>query len=184
MNSGITIHNTAAPREILLLGNPTLRVNCSPVTAFGTDGLYGLVSDLCNTLGDFKARHGFGRGIAAPQIGVTQRVIFTNIDRPLTMINPKIVKRSRRLMTLWDDCFSFPELLVKVRRHLVIEVRYHDEEGSRHTLKAQGGLAELLQHEIDHLNGILALDRAIDAKHIVFRSEYEKWAHEKKGMRM
>jgi peptide deformylase len=173
-----------ALQEILQLGNPTLRVKCSPVRSFGTDELCSLVSDLRDTLSDFKARFGFGRGIAAPQIGVTQQVIFTNVDRPLPMINPGIVKRSRKLMTLWDDCFSFPGLLVKVRRNLEIEVRYQDEEGRRHTLKAQGGLAELLQHEIDHIGGILAVDRAIDSKHIVFRSEYEKWAHEKKGVRM
>ena len=178
------MHNSVAPREILQLGNPTLRVKCSPVRSFGTNELRSLVFNLRDTLSDFKARHGFGRGIAAPQIGVTQQVIFINVDKPLPMINPRIVKRSRTLMTLWDDCFSFPGLLVKVRRNLEVVVRYHDELGRRHTLKAQGGLAELLQHEIDHLNGILALDRAIDSKHIVFSSEYEKWAHEKKGMRM
>jgi peptide deformylase len=161
-----------------------LRVACSPVGSFGTDALCSLVSDLRDTLGEFKARSGFGRGIAAPQIGVTQQVIFIHVDRPLPMINPRIVKRSRELMTLWDDCFSFPALLVKVRRNLEIEVRYQDEEGRRHTLKARGGLSELLQHEIDHIGGILAVDRAIDSKHIVFRSEYEKWAHERKGMRM
>jgi peptide deformylase len=184
MNSEFLIHHSVPPREILLLGNPKLRVVCSPVKSFGTNELRNLVFDLRATLGDFKARHGFGRGIAAPQIGVTQRVIFTNVDGPLAMINPRIVKRSRKLMTLWDDCFSFPGLLVKVRRNLALEVRYHDEEGRRHTLKVQGGLAELLQHEVDHLNGILALDRAIDSRHIVCRSEYEKWAHEKKGLSM
>ena len=80
-------------------------------------------------------------------------------------------------MTLWDDCFSFPDILVKVNRSLSIDLRYQDEEGKKRTLRAESGLSELLQHEIDHLNGILAIDRAVDSKHIVFRSEYERWVH-------
>jgi peptide deformylase len=78
------------------------------------------------------------------------------------------------MMTLWDDCFSFPDLLVKVRRHLSIHVEYRNPEGGRHTIRAEGSLSELLQHEIDHLNGVLAIDRAIDSRHIVLRSEFEK----------
>ena len=78
------------------------------------------------------------------------------------------------MMTLWDDCFSFPTLLARVRRNLTVEVRYQDVEGKHHLLKAEGALSELLQHEIDHLDGTLAIDRAIDSKHIIYRSEYEK----------
>ena len=162
-------------REILQLGNPTLRVKCAPVKSFGTERLSSLINDLRDTLYEFKSRNGFGRGIAAPQIGVTDRVIFIHIDEPLALINPLITKRSRTQMTLWDDCFSFPNLLVKVRRKLSIFVRYQDAYGRRHILKAEDGLSELLQHEIDHINGVLAIDRAIDSKHIVFRSEYERW---------
>jgi peptide deformylase len=164
-----------AVREILLLGNPTLRVNCVPVSSFRSHEILPLVTDLHDTLYDFKLRNGFGRGIASPQIGVTQRVIFINVDEPLVLINPVIVKRSRGLMTLWDDCFSFPDLLVKVRRNISIEVRYKDENGKAQRLSVKGGLSELLQHEIDHINGVLAVDRAVDSKHIVFRSEYERW---------
>lgn len=75
------------------------------------------------------------------------------------------------MMTLWDDCFSFPELAVKLKRHVSVEVEYRDTGGKRHVLRARGGLAELLQHELDHLDGVLAIDRAIDTKHIVYRSE-------------
>ena len=78
-------------------------------------------------------------------------------------------------MTLWDDCFSFPDILAKVNRNLSIEIRYRDEEGKKLSLRAESGLSELLQHEIDHLDGILAIDRAVDSKHIVYRSEYERW---------
>ena len=168
-----------AIREILQLGNPTLRMKCEEVKNFGTPELRRLVNDLRDTLYDFKLHNGFGRGIAAPQIDVTQRVIFTHVDEPLTLFNPIIVKRSVRMMSLWDDCFSFPNLLVKVNRNYSIEVRYQDEQGQENTLKAESGFSELLQHEIDHLNGVLALDRAIDSQHIVFRSEYEKWINPK-----
>jgi len=162
-------------RDILQLGNPLLRVNCSQVESFGTPGLRSIVDDLRDTLQDFRSRNGFGRGIAAPQIGMTQRVIFIHVDKPLALVNPIIKRRSRRLMVLWDDCFSFPNLLVKVKRNLSIEVSYQDMEGTKHRILAEGALSELLQHEIDHINGILAIDRAIDSKHIVFRSEHEKW---------
>jgi len=164
-----------AVREILQLGNPTLRVKCAEARQFGTGELRQLIEDLRDTLYDFKAREGFGRGIAAPQINVTLRVIFTQVTVPVALINPVIIKRSVRLMSLWDDCFSFPDLLVKLNRNHSIEVRYQDEQGQEQTVKAEGALSELLQHEIDHLNGVLAIDRAIDSQHIVYRSEYEKW---------
>jgi peptide deformylase len=167
-------------REILQLGNPTLRVKCKSVKMFGPERLNSLTNDLRDTLYDFRACNGFGRGIAAPQIGISERVIFIHVDEPLTLVNPLISKRSRKLMTLWDDCFSFPNLLVKVKRSLSIEVRFQDVQGKKHTLRAGEGLSELLQHEIDHLNGILAIDRAIDSHHIIFKTEYEKWVRRSK----
>ncbi len=169
-----------AVKEILQLGNPTLRVKCSEIKQFDAEELKQLIDDLRDTLYDFKEHNGFGRGIAAPQIGVAQRVIFTHVDEPLSLINPIIVKRGVRQMTLWDDCFSFPNLLVKLNRNHSIEVRYQDEEGKEHTLAAEDGFSELLQHEIDHLNGILAIDRAINSQSIVYRTEYEKWIKNEK----
>jgi len=167
-------------QPILLLGNPVLRQKARKVDAFGGNELRSLADDLHDTLHDFRAAHGFGRGIAAPQIGVTQRVVFINVDRPLPLVNPKILRRSRRLMSLWDDCFSLPNLLAKVRRNLAIEVQYRDLDGEGHVLHAEGGLSELLQHEIDHLDGILTIDRAIDSRHVVFKDEFEKWEREEK----
>ncbi len=163
-----------AIRDILQLGNPALRAKCAQVKRFHDVGIGRLVDDLRDTLQDFRERNGFGRGIAAPQIGSTLRAIVIDIDGPMPLINPVIVRRSRKMMTLWDDCFSFPELLVKVRRNLSIEVHYQDLDGKHHTMQAEGGLSELLQHEIDHLDGILAIERAIDSRHIIYRSEYQK----------
>lgn len=165
-----------AVREILRLGHPALRYRATRVHSFGLGGLSALVRDLTDTLENFRTLHGFGRGIAATQIGAPQRVVVIHGERPQALINPVIVRRSRKQMTLWDDCFSLPDLLVKVRRSLSVDVRYQDMEGRRHTLHAEGALAELLQHEIDHLDGILTIDRAIDSRHIVYKSEYERWS--------
>jgi peptide deformylase len=157
-------------RPIAQLGNPVLRVRSAAVKEFG-GSLSPLAMDLRDTLVEFRTRNGFGRGIAAPQIGDTRRVVVIDTGEPLTLVNPVIVRKSRTRMTLWDDCFSFPDLLVKVRRALAIEVSYRDLTGTLRRLEAEGPLAELLQHEIDHLDGILAIDRAIDSHHIVYRRE-------------
>ncbi len=161
-------------RDILLLGNPILRERCAPVTNVRADEVRSTIADLRDTLADFRSRHGFGRGIAAPQIGCTQQIIYLDFEYRGALINPQITRRSRKTFLLWDDCFSFPDILVKVSRNYTIEVAFTNEEGKRNTLKAEGGLSELLQHEIDHLHGILAIDRALDSKHIILRSEYEK----------
>ena len=169
-----------AVRDILLLGNPALRARCASVKNVADGAVRGCAADLRETLDEFRARRGFGRGIAAPQIGVQLRMIYVTIDSPAVMINPVIVRRSRRMMTLWDDCFSFPDILVKVRRNAEIVVRYRDERGAKREVRAEGGLSELLQHEIDHLDGVLAIDRAIDSRHIILRSE---WEHMKEHLR-
>jgi peptide deformylase len=163
-----------AIKEILLLGNPLLRKKCPAVKKADDPATRRIISDLADTLNNFRKQMGFGRGIAAPQIGAAIRIIFINVDGPMALINPRIVSRSRTMMALWDDCFSFPDILVKLKRHSSVTVEYLDENGSKRRLIAKGGLSELLQHEIDHLDGILAIDRAIDSKHIILRSEYDK----------
>ncbi len=167
-----------AVREIALLGNPILRTKCKPVRSTADPVVQETVADLRDTLADFRKKRGFGRGIAAPQIGIPLRMIYIDFERTGPLINPTITKISRKKFRLWDDCFSFPDLLVFLERHYSIEVSFQDEAGKRQTLKTTGSLAELLQHEIDHLNGVLAIDRAIDSKHIILRSEYEKMIQE------
>jgi len=164
-----------AQQVILRLGHPGLRVRSTRVRSFRTGALARLVRDLDDTLEAWQREHGYGRAIAAPQIGVPQRVVVTRTDGPPVLVNPVITRRSRTRMVLWDDCFSFPTLVVNVRRSLSVDIRYQDQEGRSHTLRARGALAELLQHEIDHLDGILAIDRAIDSRHIIYRDEHERW---------
>ncbi|MCU0454473.1 MAG: peptide deformylase [Bacteroidetes bacterium] len=164
-----------AIRTIMLLGNPVLRTRCKAVPRSAREERARLARDLRDTLANFRTQRGFGRGIAAPQIGSTVRAIHIEPEIGGAMFNPRIVRRSRRTFLLWDDCFSFPDLLVRLRRHHTIEVAYEDAEGHRRTVKATGSLSELLQHEIDHLDGILAIDRAIDQKHIILRSELDRF---------
>ncbi len=156
-------------REILLLGNPELWRPSAPVVNVRSRETRELIGDLAATLDTFREQNGFGRGIAAPQIGVGRRVIFLNVGESFPLINPKITRASREMMEMWDDCFSIPNLMIRVRRHAQVEVEYTDEHGAQRTMKAEGALSELLQHEIDHLDGILATDRAIDGRSFAMR---------------
>ena len=171
-------------KEILLLGNPVLRKKCGRITTVKEPSVRRTIEDLTDTLGNFRSNKGFGRGISAPQIGIPGRIIVINIDRPFAFINPKIVARSKTLMTLWDDCFSFPDILVKLKRHSKVTVVYTDENGEKQRMSAAGEASELLQHEIDHLDGILAIDRAIDSRHIILRSEYNKMIKAQKDFQL
>ena len=171
-----------AVKPILLLGNPLLRTQCDRVKRNEIPRQSSAIANLNDTLADFRLRHGFGRGIAAPQIGVSKQIVYIDFEYSGALINPAIVKKSKRKFQLWDDCFSFPDLLVKVERHYSITVEFVSAEGTKTVLNAAGALSELLQHEIDHVNGILAVDRAIDFQHIILRSEYEKLKPESKHL--
>jgi peptide deformylase len=160
-----------AVRDILLLGNPRLYEICSPVAPEELAELTGTVEDLHDTLMDFRARYGTGRAIAAPQIGVSKRLVYMHVDDPVVFINPIIDVKSAKTIELWDDCMSFPDLLVKVRRHRSCRVIYRDLDWNEHRLMLSDSLAELLQHECDHLNGVLAVERAVDSRAFALRSQ-------------
>src|SRR4051812_24714274 len=155
---------------ILQLGDPGLHEVCAPVDARAPSSVT-LVRDLADTLAAFRDERGFGRAIAAPQIGALSRVIVVRVPGGFAaaLHNPTIDTRSDEMFELWDDCFSFPELLVRVRRHRRVTVSWDDEHGARRRIDAEGDLSELLQHEIDHLDGILATERAIDGKSFSWR---------------
>jgi len=160
-------------REILLLGNPQLWHPSQHVAHARSRDTQEIIKDLAETLSDFQYHQGFGRAIAAPQIGEHRRILFVKMSdsaEPMPIINPILVRASREMIELWDDCFSFPDLMVRVKRHVEIVVRYTDEYGSQQVITLRGDQSELLQHEIDHLNGILATDRAIDPRSFALRS--------------
>jgi peptide deformylase len=162
--------------EVRLLGDAVLREVARPVEEFGTRELRRECEALVATLEQFRSAHGFGRGIAAPQIGISRRIVALHLEGyPFVIINPIITFRSPETFTLWDDCMSFPWLMVKVRRHGSISIEFQDPSGATHTAPdLDPATSELLQHEIDHLDGVLALDRAIDARSVVAREIYEK----------
>ena len=164
-----------AIKEILQLGNPGLYEKSAPVDDILTKETRSLIVDLDDTLTAFKQSHGYGRGIAAPQIGILKRVIRISMSQPGfdgALINPEIVHESGKKIERWDSCFSFPNLLVKVQRSVEIRIEYFNKHGDRMRLDADGDLAELLQHEIDHLAGILAVDRAISPRSFMTREEW------------
>ena len=163
-----------AIRLVLQLGDPTLRMVSEPVGDPVSPEVVGTIADLRDTLAHWRATTTYGRGIAAPQIGVMRRIVFLNVDQPWALINPEITGRSQDTMVVWDACLSFLCIFFQVTRHCWIDVRYQDETGAWRELRAEGELGELLQHEIDHLDGILALDRITDVRTICVREEVER----------
>jgi peptide deformylase len=155
--------------DLLLLGDPRLYENCEPVSLDERHLVAGWVADLANVMRAVRQKYGFGRAIAAPQLGIMKRLIYMNTDGPVVFINPELTNLSEDLFELWDDCMSFPNLLVKVNRHTSITINYLDEHFQPQSQNLKGSLSELLQHEYDHLNGVLCTMRAVDDKSFKWR---------------
>lgn len=164
-------------KRILQLGDPLLWRQSGVVDDPTSPSVAAIAADLRDTLEDFQYTNGFGRGIAAPQIGSPVRVIFASgpsIDFSGALVNPRITRRSEKNVATWDGCFSFPGLVVGVWRAERIAVEYTDLLGVNRKLSADWTLSQLLQHEIDHLDGILAVQRAISDQHILTREEWQR----------
>lgn len=151
-------------REILLLGNPALYEISEEVKEEELELLRPVFEDMFDCIRGIRRDYGFGRAIAAPQIGIKKRLICMLTDQPRVIINPTLEPVGDELMELWDDCMSFPKLLVRVRRCRRCILRYRDENWQLQELLMEDGMSELIQHEYDHLNGILATMRAVDSK--------------------
>ncbi len=158
-------------REILKLGNPQLYKVSEEVEASELEELQGVIQDLHDTMMNFKKEYGVGRAIAAPQIGVMKRMVYMHIDSPAVFLNPVLKNKSEEMIELWDDCMCFPDLLVRVRRHKRITIEYRDQDWTQQSLDLEDDLSELLQHEYDHLDGILAVMRAVDGKSFASTSQ-------------
>ena len=152
--------------DILIVGNKLLSTPCQEVKLsdiISHDAtLFERVDHLHRALHEFRVTSGFGRAIAAPQLGYTLQFIAAHLNgRNYTIFNPSITFRSPELFTMWDDCLSFPDLMVSVKRHKKISVSFINEIGEVESWNdLDQATSELLQHEIDHLNGILAVDIA------------------------
>ena len=161
-------------KEILLLGNPGLYKVCEEVKKEDLHSIYEVVKDMHDTLIDFRTKHNAGRAIAAPQIGIFKRLVYMNTGSPVLFINPVLSELSNDTFELWDDCMSFPDLLVKVKRHLSCRISFKDIDWNDQSLQLNESLSELLQHEVDHLDGILAVARAIDSHAFALNSQMNK----------
>jgi peptide deformylase len=165
-------------RPVRQLGDPILRQKAAVVDDPRAAEIRSLIADLADTLAHWRAETGYGRGIAAPQLGVLKRVIFLKLpgEEPWPIINPEIIERSSEKIIVWDACLSFLSIFMQVERHREITVRYQSLEGKTREVRAgeDRDLSELLQHEVDHLDGILAIDRVVDVKTICTKEEFEK----------
>ena len=156
-------------QDLLLLGNPLLYEVSEPVLKSELSRVAGWIADLHNVMQEIRDRYNFGRAIAAPQLGIMKRLIYMNIDKPVVFINPEFSNLSDEMFDVWDDCMCLPNLLVKVKRHRHLTIKYFDEHWQMQEWKMSDDLAELLQHEYDHLEGILCTMRAIDTKSFRWR---------------
>jgi peptide deformylase len=165
-------------KTVLQLGDPRLREIARPAKDPAAPQIKSLVQDLADTLAHWCSTTGYGRGIAAPQLGVSLRVIFLQLlaSEPWPLVNPEIIERSSEKIAVWDACLSFLSIFMQVERHREITIRYQNLRAEWHELPAgdDRNLSELLQHEIDHLDGILAVDRIVDMKTLCTREEFEK----------
>ncbi|MFN3998728.1 peptide deformylase [Algoriphagus sp.] len=150
--------------DILKLGDPRLYEVCEPVLKTDLQLVPEWTQQLHEAMEDIRLVYGFGRGIAAPQLGIMKRMFYLNLDRPYIILNPELKNLSDEKFELWDDCMSFPNLLVNVKRHQSLTLEYRDENWEKQTWTVEGAISELIQHEYDHLDGILCTMRAIDEK--------------------
>ncbi|HUI99319.1 MAG TPA: peptide deformylase [Usitatibacter sp.] len=166
-----------AVREVLRMGHPILRERAKPVERLGTPELLGLVADMKDTM---AAKN--GAGLAAPQIGVGQRVMIFGVTRnprypdadevPFTvLVNPKIVLLTREVEDGWEGCLSVPGMRGVVPRYTKLRYSGFDEHGNPIEREAEGFHARVVQHECDHLDGILYPQRMTDLSRFGFIEE-------------
>ena len=141
-------------RDIVKYPDPVLRKKCEEVKEI-TEEIKNLSWDIVETLEKNE-----GVGLAAPQVGELKRIIVVQTEnQPRVLINPKIIKKSKEIEIIEEGCLSFPGLFLKIKRAKEVEFEALNENGEKICLKAEGLPARIFQHEIDHLDGILFIDR-------------------------
>jgi len=125
-----------------------------------------------------------GVGLAAPQVGVSKQIAVINPEPEnertlIKMINPRIVATSDETETMEEGCLSIPGIRADVVRASALEVIYQDEDGNERKLAAEGLLARIIQHEVDHLNGVLFIDRLSTAKKLLIKPQLRKLKQER-----
>ena len=155
-----------AIREIRKEGDEILSKRCREVEEI-TDKILELGQDMLDTMYKYD-----GIGLAASQVGILKRVIVYDIKyfeedekpEPHILINPVITSRSKAMIEVEEGCLSFPDVYEKVQRHEKVTVEYTDTKGKKKKINAKDIEAVVLQHEIDHLDGIVFLDRVEEQK--------------------
>lgn len=172
-------------RDILKMGDPRLLRVAEPVREFGTPELNRLVSDMFETMAAAN-----GAGLAAPQIGVPQRVVIFGYSDPTLrnprypeadpvpqtiLVNPVIEPLDDQLEDGWEGCLSVPGLRGVVPRHTRVRYRGYDLQGRPLERVAEGFHARVVQHECDHLDGVLFLDRVTDPTTFTTWEQFERF---------
>lgn len=171
--------NKMSIRKIYKYPDSVLRKKTVKVTSFNED-LEELISDMAETMYDAP-----GVGLAAPQIGQSVRLIVLDITKEpddekkyMTMVNPEITVHTGNQLDE-EGCLSVPELTANVKRYKKITVSYQDIKGEPRELSAENRFAVVLQHEIDHLNGVLFLDHLSSLKRGLYKKKVKKWLAER-----
>ena len=164
------------PGGILPLGEPSLRQRLTEASDVRDPALLEDGRRLYRTLQNYRRRYGYGQVLAAPQLGIPRRLLALHLAGwPGVIVDPEITWRSDETVTLWDSCLCFPTLLVRVRRAASVSVGYVDTAGERQKRqRLDTASAELLQHAIDHLNGVLAVDHACGDDPFISRQAFVK----------
>jgi peptide deformylase len=163
-----------AVRTLLRLGHPVLRSAADPVPTDRLDRreFQGLVDDLIDTLRDSG-----GVGLAAPQVGESIQVFVYGVEgaEPRILVNPMVEPRARELIYDWEGCLSIPGLRGLVPRYPEVRVEALDRHGDPVSVLAEGFEARIIQHEFDHLNGVVYLDRMRDLRSLAFEEEWQEY---------
>jgi peptide deformylase len=176
-----TFKSIMAIRPILILPDPHLRLVCAPVLAVD-DGLRRLMDDMVETMHDAP-----GIGLAASQIGVMKRVVVIDLAKkdeppqPQYFVNPEIVWSSEDKSTYEEGCLSIPEYYEEVERPARVRVRFLDRDGRPQEILAEGLLATAIQHEIDHLDGVLFIDHISKLKRDRVTKKFIKQAKQRES---
>ncbi len=145
-------------RKIVIEPDPILRKNCEPIEKID-DNTRKLLDDMLETMYDAP-----GIGLAAVQVGILRRLVVIDISKdeekknPLFLVNPKILNKSKETSVYEEGCLSLPGQFAEIERPAQCLLKYTDYHGKDKELKAEGLLATCIQHEVDHLNGVLFID--------------------------
>ena len=165
-----------AVKKVLLFGDPELRRKSKRVQDLPAKEVEAVMRDLKDTLKSLKQKHKRGGGLSAVQIGKRVQIIYIEVKRhSFFMINPKIIKKSRRKIEVWDFCFSgAAAITAPIKRHKSITVEFTDEKCQKRTETYVDYWSELMQHEIDHLDGILFIDYIKEPQRIMMVAEWNR----------